>query len=336
MSVEYKDYYKILGVSKNAGQDEISKAYKKLARKYHPDLNQGDKQSEEKFKEINEANEVLKDPEKRKLYDQLGPNWQHGQNFQRPPGFENAHFNFQGGPGTGFGASGFSDFFETLFGGGRGFGAAGFGNTGFGNAGFGGTSFGGANFGSFAQRPRKGRDVEAKLDLTLEEAFLGGKKGLTLSGAAGAAPRSLEVSIPAGIKNGARIRLAGQGDPGAQGGESGDLFLKVGIRPHTLFSLDDADVIYDLHLAPWDAALGGKFTVPTLSGKVELSIAPGTGSGKKLRLRGRGLGSGKNKGDQLVRVFIDVQEPPTPEVRALWEQLRQLSERPAEAPENGS
>lgn len=279
MSVEYKDYYKILGVNKSASQDEISKAYKKLARKHHPDLNQGDKKAEERFKEVNEAHEVLKDPEKRKMYDQLGPNWQHGQNFQRPPGFENMHFSF-GGSGADFSGSGFSDFFETLFGGGgRGFGNAGFG----GASSFGGSSasgFGDAGFGGFSAQSRKGRDVEAGLTLTLEEAYHGGKKPITLSGAPGNAPRSLEVNIPAGVKNGARIRLAGQGDPGL-GGQAGDLYLKVAIQPHHDFSLDDADVIYDLHLAPWDAVLGRKVTVPTLSGKVELNIAPGTGSGKK-------------------------------------------------------
>ena len=304
MSVEYKDYYKILGVSKNASADEIGKAYKKLARKHHPDLNQNDKKAEDRFKEVNEAHEVLKDPEKRKMYDHLGPNWQNGQNFQRPPGFENMRFDF-GGQGGG----GFSDFFETLFGGGRG---------------FGGASFEG---GGFSRQPRKGQDVEANLSLTLEEAFHGGKKALTLSGAAGTPPRSFEVNIPAGVKNGARIRLTGQGDPGMGGGPAGDMYLKVAIQPHSDFILDDADITYDLHLAPWDAALGCKATVPTLSGKVELSIAPGTGSGKKLRLRDKGLGSGPNKGDQFVRIAIDIAEPATDETKSLWEKLRDLSEK---------
>lgn len=320
MSVQYKDYYKILGVEKRASQEEISKAYKKLARKYHPDLNQGDKKAEERFKEINEAHEVLKDSEKRAMYDQLGPNWQHGQQFKRPPGYENMHFDFDGS-GPGFGGSGFSDFFETLFGG-----KGGFGGSSFGGGGFNSSSFGGGNiFNGFTQSPRKGRDVEAKLSLTLEEAFHGGKKTLTLSGAPGTSPRSLEVNIPAGVKSGARIRLAGQGDPGAMGGQAGDMYLKVAFHPHSHFQVDDADIIYDLHLAPWDAALGAKVTVPTLSGKVELKITPGTSSGKKLRLRGKGLGSGKAKGDQLVRIAIDVSEPAGQEARKLWEQLKELS-----------
>jgi len=338
MSVEYKDYYKILGVAKTATKEEITKAYKKLARKHHPDLNQGDKKSEEQFKEINEAHEVLKDPEKRKMYDQLGPNWQHGQNFQRPQGFENMHFNF-GGSGADFGSSGFSDFFETVFGrsGGGGFSAASFGGGGFGGSSFGGANpFGGGGFGGFSQQPRKGRDVEAKLSLTLEEAFHGGKKAITLSGAPGSAPRSLEVTIPEGVKNGARIRLAGQGDPGMSGGPAGDMYLKVALHTHPHFHLDDTDIIYDLHLSPWDAALGVTATVPTLSGKVEIKVAPGAGSGKKLRLRGKGLGSGKSKGDQFVRIAIDVSEPATPEIKKQWEKLRELSRNKAEAPEAGS
>ncbi|MDL2207109.1 J domain-containing protein [Desulfovibrio sp. OttesenSCG-928-M16] len=334
MAVEYKDYYKILGLDKKASQDDIAKNYKKLARKHHPDLNQGDKKSEERFKEINEAHEVLKDPEKRRMYDQLGPNWQHGQNFQRPPGFENVRFDF----GTsGFGASGFSDFFETLFGGGgHGFSGASFGNASFGGGqpfgagGMGGGQAGcGAHGFNFEARPAKGRDVEAKLTLTLEEAFHGGKKNITLSGAPGQGPRSLELNIPAGVKNGARIRLTGQGDPSRSGGPAGDMFLKVSIQAHPHFSLDDLDVIHDLHIAPWDAALGATITVPTLSGNVELKIKPGTGSGKKLRMRGKGLGSGKNKGDQIVRVNIDVPEPGPEEVQ-LWEELRDRAGRQAE------
>jgi len=320
MSLEYKDYYKILGVTKGATQEEITKAYKKLARKHHPDLNQGDKKSEERFKELNEAHEVLKDPEKRKMYDQLGPNWQHGQNFQRPPGFENIRF---GGSGADFASSGFSDFFETLFGRGGGFSGASCGGMG------GGSPFGRA----FNQQPRKGRDVEATLSLTLEEAFHGGKKVLTLSGIPGVGPRSLEVAIPEGVKNGGKIRLSGQGDPGSNGAPAGDLYLKVTLHTHPHFHLDDADIIYDLHLAPWDAALGVTTTVPTLSGMVEIKIAPGTGSGKKLRLRGKGLGSGKSKGDQFVRIAVDAPEPTVPEIKKLWEQLREAAGNKADTPE---
>ncbi len=310
MSVEYKDYYKILGVNKSSTQDEISKAYKKLARKYHPDLNPNDKNAENKFKEMNEAYEVLKDPEKRKLYDQLGPNWQHGQNFQPPPGFENAHFNFQGG-GGGFDASGFSDFFETIFGG-MGRGQAG---------GFGG---GGDYFRQSGPRPRRGRDAEAQIELSLEEAYRGGGKAITLQEQAPGQPprtKTLQVTIPAGVKNGAKIRLSGQGNPGMAGGQAGDLYLKIRIAPHPVYSLDENNVVYDLSLAPWEAALGAKIRVPTLDGDVDITIPPGSDSGQKLRLRGRGLGQGAKKGDQFVRLVIKSPKDLTDAEKELWQKL---------------
>ncbi len=310
MSVEYKDYYKILGVNKSSSQDEISKAYKKLARKYHPDLNPNDKDAENKFKEMNEAYEVLKDPEKRKLYDQLGPNWQHGQNFQPPPGYENAHFNFQGG-GGGFDASGFSDFFETIFGGmgGR-------------QGGFGGP--GGDYFRQSGPRPRRGRDAEAQIELSLEEAYRGGGKAINLQEQVpGQMPRTktLQVTVPAGVKNGAKIRLSGQGNPGMGGGQAGDLYLKIRIAPHPVYTLDDNNVVYDLPLAPWEAALGAKVRVPTLDGDVDITIPAGSDSGQKLRLRGRGLGQGAKKGDQFVRLVIKSPKNLTDEEKALWQKL---------------
>lgn len=303
MSVEYKDYYKILGVERTATTSEINKAYKKLARKHHPDLNQDDPKAEEQFKIVNEANEVLKDPEKRRMYDQLGSNWKDGQNFGGS-GFENMHFNFGGNGAQGFGQSGFSDFFDTIFGGGF-------------NAG----SFGGQKgFSGYSARPRKGHDIEACLNLTLEDAYHGGKKSITLG------HRALEVTIPAGIKQGARIRLSGQGELGTNNGAAGDMFLRINILPNAHFSLDDTDVIYDLNLAPWEAVLGGKIRIPTLSGDVEMNVKPGTGSGKKMRLRGKGLGSGVNKGDQIVRIAIQVPDQLTPEEKELWEKLSALSQ----------
>lgn len=306
MGVEFKDYYKLLGVSRTASRDDIAKAYKKLARKYHPDLNPGDKKAEESFKEINEAYEVLKDDEKRRLYDQLGPNWQHGQNFQGPPGYENVRFDFGG---QGFEGAGFSDFFETLFGGG-------------GRRTTGG-GFGPDPFGGFSSRQRRGRDVEAELTLTLEEVYGGGRRAITLQGQGG--PRTLEVNIPAGVRDGARIRLAGQGDPGMGGAPAGDLYLKVRLAPHPLFAVEDADVIYDLPLAPWEAVLGARVRVPTLDGEVDIAIAPGTGSGRKLRLKGRGLGPAGKRGDQYVRIVIRVPESLTPRERELWESLSRES-----------
>lgn len=308
MGVEFKDYYKLLGVTRSSSQEEIAKAYKKLARKYHPDLNPDDKTAESKFKEINEAYEVLKDEEKRKLYDQLGPNWQHGQNFQGAQGFGNAQYNF-GGAG-GFEGAGFSDFFETLFGGARGAGGAGGG-------------FGADPFGNYSRRQRRGRDVEAELTLTLEEVHSGGRRTITVQGQGGA--RTLEVNIPAGVRDGAKIRLAGQGDPGSGGAPSGDLYLKVRLAPHSVFAVEGSDLVYELPLAPWEAVLGDKVRVPTLDGEVEVTIAPGTSSGRKLRLRGRGLGPAGKRGDQYVRVAIRVPEALTDEERAIWETLARES-----------
>lgn len=321
--MEYRDYYKLLGVSRTASKDEISKAFKKLARKYHPDLNPNNKDAEAKFKEINEAYEVLKDEKKRKLYDQFGSNWEHGQNFQPPPGYENVNF---GGGGFSGGAGGFSDFFETIFGGGPG-GASfrgGFSQGGFQQGGFGGSSY--------QHRPRRGADSEASYELTLEEAFRGGKKSVTLqeqtSGPEGIprmTTKTLEINVPPGVKDGQKIRLAGQGNPGLNGGTKGDLYLKIRLMPHHLFKVNDSDIILDLPLAPWEAALGTSLRVPTLDGAVEMKIPPGIGSGKKLRIKGKGLGSGVKRGDQFVRVMIQVPERLTNEERDLLEKWRDTS-----------
>lgn len=333
MSVAYKDYYKLLGVTKTASQDEISKAFKKLARKHHPDLNPDDPEAEKKFKEFNEAYEVLKDPEKRKLYDSLGPNWQHGQNFQRPPGFEGAHYNFGGAGGQQFDAGAFSDFFETIFGGGMGGGGprarytsqgGSFGDFG----GFGG--FGGA--GGHARGPSRGTDANATLELTLEEAYRGGAKAITLQeqtigpdGSPRLGSKTLNVNIPAGVREGGKIRLSGQGNPGRVGGKPGDLYLKVKILPHALFKLEDGNVILDLPLTPWEAALGAKVRVPTLDGAVEMQIPAGSSSGRKLRLGGKGLGGRGQRGDQLVRLMVQVPPTVTDAQRELWEKLAAAS-----------
>jgi len=324
MSVEYKDYYKLLGVSKTATQEEISKAFKKQARKHHPDLNPNDPGAEKKFKDCNEAYEVLKDPEKRKLYDSLGPNWQDGQHFQRPPGFENAQFNFGGaGGGQQFDAGAFSDFFETIFGGAGG-GRAHFSNGG----GFG--SFGG---GGFSRTPSRGADATAVLELTLEEAYRGGAKAITLQeqtigpdGSPRLGTKTLNVTIPAGVREGGKIRLSGQGNPGRVGGKAGDLYLKVKILPHPLFKLEEGNVILDLPLAPWEAALGAKVRVPTLDGAVEMNIPAGSSSGRKLRLPGKGLGGRGRRGDQLVRLMLQVPPTVTDAQRELWEKLAAASD----------
>jgi curved DNA-binding protein len=339
MAVQFRDYYEALGVNKNAPEDEIKSAYRKQARKYHPDVNPNDKSAEEKFKEINEAYEVLSDPEKRKRYDTLGPNWKSGEEFRPPPGWQQesrVDFGdtgdiFGGVGGGGGGASGFSDFFEALFGGSR-RGPRG--------------ARGGAGF------SMRGRDIEAEIELTLEEAHRGGTRGISLmtmescpdcrgSGTkdgktvcptcrgAGVVqrPKTLEVTIPPGVRDGSVIRLAGQGEPGASGGPPGDLLLRVRLRPHRLFDItDDNDVQLDLPVAPWEAALGARVSVPTLEGPVEMTVPAGAQAGQRLRLRGQGLNRrGGGRGDQYARLRI-VNPPRLSDAeRELFEKLRNES-----------
>ncbi|MCR4666643.1 MAG: J domain-containing protein [Desulfovibrio sp.] len=302
MSATYKDYYKLLGVSRSAKDEEIARAFKKLARQYHPDLNPNNKEAEERFKEVNEAYEVLKDPEKRRLYDQLGPNWQAGQGFHGEPGFEGTHFTFNG---KNFDGAGFSDFFETLFGNSQG-----------------GRSFGPDPFGGFSSKPRRGRDVESELYLSLEEACAGGSRQITIQTPQG--PRSLQVRYPAGIEEGKKLRLSGQGES-VPGGTSGDLFLQIRYKPHDRFRVQNKDLICDLSLAPWEAVLGTRADVATLDGSVELMIPPGTSSGKKFRLRGKGLGAGGARGDILVQAMVRVPQNLTDEERSLWQKLADTS-----------
>lgn len=302
MAVSYQDYYKLLGVDRNAKAEEISKAYKKLARKYHPDLNPGNKEAEEKFKEINEAYEVLKDAEKRKLYDKLGKDWQHGQQFSgQGQDFGGMHFNFNG---QDMGGSDFSDFFESLFGQSRG-------------------GFGGESFGGFKSRPRRGSDVEAELSLTLEEVLKGGKRKVTLQMPDG--PRTLEINVPAGIHDGAKLRLTGQGHASPNGGPAGDLFLRVTYRHHAHFKVDGINLQCEVGVTPWAAVLGARVPVPTLEGEVEFKIPAGTNSGRKFRLRGKGLGSPSNRGDLLVKIMIKVPGELTEEERGLWDKLAEIS-----------
>lgn len=306
MAVSYQDYYKLLGVDKSAKTEEISRAFKKLARKYHPDLNPNNKEAEEKFKQINEAYEVLKDPEKRKLYDQLGHNWQHGQQFSGQHDFGGNHFNFDAG---GFGGNtDFSDFFESIFGGrGR----------------SGGNTFGSDPFGGFGQRPRRGRDVEAELPLSLAEVQKGGKRQVTLQMPDG--PKTLEINVPAGIKDGAKLRLSGQGDPAPGGGPAGDLFLRIRYLPNSIFKVDGNNLHAELPISPWEGVLGAKVEAPTLEGHVELAIPTGTSSGKKFRLRGKGMGAPGKRGDLIIKVMIDVPGALTDEEKELWTKLSRIS-----------
>ena len=318
MSVRYKDYYKTLGVTRDASQDELRKSFRKLARKLHPDVNK-EPDAEDRFKEINEAYEVLKDPGKRKRYDALGGRWQDGQEFQAPPGFE--HFQQQfGGQGFRGGFEGVSDFFDTLFGGQA-------------------PQAGGPMGGPHIRRgppAAKGRDIEAPIEVSLDEAFRGTTKKLELESRdrrRGMVQdrKSYDVTIPKGVVDGSKIRLAGQGSPGP-GGHNGDLFLRVKLAKHPRFRVDGRDVETNLEITPWEAALGAEVEVVTLDGTVTLTLPAGVAGGKRLRLRGKGLPKpgGKN-GDMFARIVIVVPKTLTDEERALFEQLRDTSEfRPRE------
>ena len=310
MSVKFQDYYKIIGVGRDASADEIKRAYRKLARKYHPDVNK-DKGAEEKFKQINEAHEVLKDPEKRKLYDQLGPDWQAGQDFKPPPGWENAHFEFRTGHGTEsftFGG-GFSDFFETLFGG----------------------SMAGGGRASGGQRSwvMRGQDHEAEIEIDLESAYRGATRTLTLQGheidpqgQVRPTVQNIQVKIPPGVTDGSRIRLAGKGGEGMGGGSPGDLYLKVRIEPHPRFSLDGHNLQTEVPVTPWEAALGATVQVETMDGTVKLKIPPNSQSGKKLRLRGKGFPKKTGeRGDLIVRLNIVIPKNLTAREKELFAQM---------------
>lgn len=315
MAVQFRDYYEILGVDKSASQDEIKKAFKKLARKYHPDVAKDQADAEEKFKEVNEAYEVLGDPEKRKKYDTLGANWQHGQEFTGFPG------GFPGGGGGGdyefhFGGStGFSDFFESIFGGrasGDPFGA-----------------FGGQGRRARPDRPMAGQDIEADLLVHIEEIMTGATRDLRLArpSADGSPGRetTLRVKIPKGIGEGKMIRCAGMGYPGINGGPDGDLYLRVRIERHPRYRVSGHDLVSDLSLAPWEIALGATVKIPTPHGNVNLTVKPNTPPGTRLRLRGKGLPQGTAFGDLYVVVTAEFPESTTPEEEALWKQLAETS-----------
>jgi len=345
MPVQYKDYYEVLGVPRNATDDEIKKAFRRLARQYHPDVAKNKREAEEKFKEINEAYEVLSDPEKRKRYDALGANWKAGQEFTPPPGWEPFEHEFVrwsdfGGRGAGFefsfGGTGFSDFFEQLFGS-------------MGRA-HPGTRFDRDAFEeeSFTQR---GRDIEGDIMVTLEEAVRGSVRTVSVHRTVqcaecnGSGTRhgrictacsgtgrmrktdTFKVKVPPGVVEGQRLRVAGRGEVGLGGAVAGDLYLRVRFARHPEFEVDGQDLIHEVELAPWEAVLGTTISVPTLSGHVRIKIPPGTQAGQKLRLRGHGLPNREGKKGDLI-VVVRVQVPPrvTERERALWQQLARESD----------
>ena len=314
MAVKFQDYYDTLGVDRNASENDVKKAYRRLARKYHPDVNK-DKDAEEKFKKISEAHEVLKDPEKRKLYDQLGPDWEKGQDFRPPPGWQNVHFEFGTEPGAeafNFG-SGFSDFFEMLFGGRR--------------------AGGGGAGGRQASWVMRGQDHEAEINVSLEDAYHGATRTLTLQGhevdtqgQVRPTVQNLQVRIPAGVTDGTRIRLTGKGGAGMGGGPGGDLYLKVHLEPHRLFRVDGHDLQVEVPVTPWEAALGATVEIPIMDGSVNLKIPAGTQSGQKLRLRGKGLPKRKDRrGDLFAVVKIVVPKSQTAREKELFEELAKVS-----------
>lgn len=340
MAANIKDYYEVLGVKRDASDDDIKKAYRKLARKFHPDLNPGDKAAEEQFKQVQAAYDVLANPEDRKLYDQYGENWRAVKSGAGapPPGWEQAQR--AGGPRQGSAEPGF-DFSDFDFGGFR--------------------SAGGEGFDIFEEifsrsgrgrgpRRGRGRDVEAELELSLEEAHRGGRRSLQMQtaqvcptcngtgvkdgktcntcGGAGEVlrPKNIEVNIPAGVRDGSTIRLPGQGGVGSDGSEPGDLYLRIRLRPHPLFHVNGDDLEVELRIAPWEAVLGAKVEAPTIDGKVEVTVPPGTNTGQRLRLRGQGLNKRNGgRGDEYVRMKIVVPKDVSSEERRLYEELQRTS-----------
>jgi len=299
MATAFKDYYQLLGVSKTATEDEIRKEYRSLARKHHPDLNPGSKASEDKFKEINEAYEVLSDSAKRLKYDQFGSSSQAEEGFRPSPAWANGgagSHSGNGGFGGEHGTGDFSDIFEGLFGSRRG-------------------ARGGPTF------RMKGEDINATILLSLEEAHGGVVRTIKLEGTDGKV-KSLEVTIPPGVRDGSVIRLTGQGDPGTDGSPAGDLYLHVNMEAHPLFQLLGDDVQVELPVSPWEAVLGVKVNVPTLDRQVEMTIPAGSQAGQRLRLRQQGLKKrAGGRGDEFVKLKIVVPSSPTAREKELFEQL---------------
>lgn len=347
MPVQYKDYYQVLGVSRTATDAEIKKAFRKLAREYHPDVAKNKKQAEEKFKEINEAYEVLGDAPKRKKYDDLGPNWNAGSEFQPPPGWGGAGrrpggFRRAGANGQEFefAGTGFSDFFEQFFG-----------STGQGGGARARRGQFGGGFPEEDMGVERGRDVEGDLMVTLEEASNGAVRSVSVrhsgacascggTGRQGRHPcnacagtgqtvstETHQVKIPAGVTEGQRLRIPGRGQHGMGGASAGDLYLRVKLARHPDFEVEGHNLVYEADLAPWEAVLGASISVPTLGGPVNIKIPPGTQNGQKLRVRGRGLRAREgSSGDLIVVMRVQVPSQVSDAERRIWEQLARESQ----------
>lgn len=303
--MEYKDYYQLLGIARDATQAEIKSAYRKLARKYHPDVSK-ESDSEEKFKQVGEAYEVLKSADKRAAYDQLGSQWKEGQDFRPPPDWD-AGFEFSGGFEDS--SSAYSDFFESIFG-----------RT---HAGF-----GGASSGFQTHSPIQGQDHHARIFIALEDSYNGATREITLhtpqldaNGRVSTRERTLSLKIPRGVREHQHIRLAGQGMPGEANAPNGDLYLQIEFQAHDLYRVDGRDVYLDLPIAPWEAALGARFKVPTPNGAVNLNIPRGSQAGRKLRLKGRGI-PGTPAGDLFVTLNIVLPAAETDSARELYREMK--------------
>ncbi|MDD3325504.1 MAG: DnaJ C-terminal domain-containing protein [Zoogloea sp.] len=297
--MEFKDYYKIMGLARDATQDEVRRAYRQLARKYHPDVSKAP-DAEARFKELGEAYAVLKDLEKRAAYDQLGSSWKAGQDFRPPPG-AGGGFEFSSGGRDGGGAGDYSDFFEAIFG-----------------------QHGDGGHHSRAGHHARGQDHHARVQIDLEDAYTGATRSITLQtpevdvhGQIHVRKHTLSVAIPRGIRAGQHIRLAGQGMPGMGQGTAGDLYLEIEFRPHPLYRVEQRDVYFDLRIAPWEAALGTSVEVPTPSGAVELKIPAGAAAGRRLRLKGRGI-PGSTPGDFYAVLQIVVPPADTESARVFY------------------
>ena len=307
MAVKFRDYYEVLGVPRTASADDIKRAYRQLARKHHPDLQPAAERARaaERFKEINEAYEVLSDPDKRAKYDALGANWKGGMDFTPPPGGAGVRTERIAWDDDG---AGFSDFFASIF----------------------GRSAGGGSGRSARGATRitiPGNDVEATLPLSLDEMLRGGRRRVTVDG------KSVDVTIPLGVRDGTMLRLAGQGEPGIDGGPPGDLYLHARLIPHPRYRVVGDDLELELPLWPWQAVLGGPISVETPDGQVTLKVPPGTQSGRRLRLRGRGLPRADgSRGDLYAAARIVVPERPTDAERTAYETLKKAASAPADEP----